>query len=192
MTGKSRRRADEILRHLPAGQCRMVEVGTEQGHVAAMILESHPRIHLTVVDSWLSQDEQPERYVATRNGHATLSRGQAAMRAARARSRLRTFGERACVLHMASLSAVSQIEDLSLDLVFIDGDHSFEGVTEDIAAWWPKIRPGGWLAGHDFRNPDPRFDFTGVERAVSGWVARHRLDLELGDEMCWFVRKPTA
>ena len=36
----------------------------------------------------------------------------------------------------------------SLDLVYVDGDHSYQGAASDIAAWWPNIRPGGVMAGH--------------------------------------------
>ena len=48
-----------------------------------------------------------------------------------------------------SLDAVQTFDDGSLDLVFIDGDHSFAAVRADIAAWLPKVRPGGILCGHD-------------------------------------------
>jgi cephalosporin hydroxylase len=46
-------------------------------------------------------------------------------------------------------------------LVFIDADHSYEGVRDDIATWRPLIQPGGIIAGHDY---DPQF--PGVAKAV--------------------------
>jgi hypothetical protein len=45
------------------------------------------------------------------------------------------------------------IGDGIVDFVYIDGDHSYEAVKEDIAGWWPKVKVGGILAGHDY---DPR------------------------------------
>lgn len=45
------------------------------------------------------------------------------------------------------------------DLVFLDGEHGYEGVRADIAAYLPLVRPGGLMAGHDFPKP-------GVRRAV--------------------------
>lgn len=48
----------------------------------------------------------------------------------------------------------------SLDFVFIDADHSYQGVSRDIAAWRPKVKAGGIVAGHD-RIQD------GVKRAVA-------------------------
>ncbi|MCW8139438.1 MAG: class I SAM-dependent methyltransferase, partial [Planctomycetota bacterium] len=37
----------------------------------------------------------------------------------------------------------------SVDLVFIDGDHSWVGIDRDWEAWLPRVRVGGWLALHD-------------------------------------------
>jgi len=41
------------------------------------------------------------------------------------------------------------IRDGALDLVFLDGDHSYGATQADIAAWSPKLRSGGILCGHD-------------------------------------------
>jgi hypothetical protein len=38
-----------------------------------------------------------------------------------------------------------------LDFVYIDGNHSLPYVIADLAAWVPKVRPGGIVSGHDFR-----------------------------------------
>lgn len=40
--------------------------------------------------------------------------------------------------------------DGSVDFVFIDADHSYEGVKKDILAWLPKVKKGGVLSGHDY------------------------------------------
>jgi len=49
-----------------------------------------------------------------------------------------------------SLDAVKDFEDESLDFVYIDGDHCFEAVVADIAAWLPKVRKGGIISGDDY------------------------------------------
>jgi hypothetical protein len=51
---------------------------------------------------------------------------------------------------MGSEEAVSLFEDGSLDMVFIDGDHTRKGVTRDIENYLPKIKPGGVICGHDY------------------------------------------
>jgi predicted O-methyltransferase YrrM len=49
----------------------------------------------------------------------------------------------------------------SIDLIFIDGDHSYEACKADIAAWAPYARRGGVMAFHDFGSRA-----EGVTRAI--------------------------
>jgi predicted O-methyltransferase YrrM len=65
--------------------------------------------------------------------------------------------ERVEVLQGLSDESATRFKDASVDLVFIDADHSAEWVERDLRAWRPKVRPGGILAGHDYgsrRYPD--------------------------------------
>lgn len=57
--------------------------------------------------------------------------------------------------------AASQYADNSLDFVFIDAGHSYENAHADIQAWLPKVKTGGFLAGHDYGSA------PGVNRAVN-------------------------
>lgn len=57
----------------------------------------------------------------------------------------------------------------SVDFAFIDAGHTYEAVSGDIAAWWPRVRPGGLLAGHDYHN------FAAVRAAVDRFVSEHAL-----------------
>lgn len=57
------------------------------------------------------------------------------------------------VLQTDSVAASAQFNDKSLNTVFIDADHSYECVRDDILAWLPKVKPGGILAGHDCDEP---------------------------------------
>lgn len=60
-------------------------------------------------------------------------------------------------VHAADSVDYSQsFPDHTLDFVFIDGDHSTERVHTELAAWLPKIRPGGTVAGHDWTLPSVR------------------------------------
>lgn len=62
---------------------------------------------------------------------------------------------------MASVDAAPMVPDGWADFLFIDAGHSFAAVTADIEAWERKVRPGGWIGGHDYH---PKF--PGVIRAV--------------------------
>jgi predicted O-methyltransferase YrrM len=53
-----------------------------------------------------------------------------------------------------------------VDLVFIDGDHSYEGCRGDIKAWLPRIKRGGLLALHDYHKPPDDKPHPGVDQAV--------------------------
>ena len=92
-----------------------------------------------------------------------------------------------------SLEAAQEFHEESADFVFIDAGHDYESVKADLAAWWPKVKPGCHLAGHDYFY-DKRRDGsanTGVARAVSEFVMEHKLDkLTLFLEQdCWLVEK---
>lgn len=52
-----------------------------------------------------------------------------------------------------SPGATSSFADGSLDFVYIDADHNYQPVLEDLGAWWPKLKTGGMMAGHDFVDP---------------------------------------
>ncbi|TXI03390.1 MAG: class I SAM-dependent methyltransferase [Rhizobium sp.] len=158
-------RGHAILKRLPFNAIA-AEVGVLIGQLSEYLLAQRQDLQLLMVDNWLTTDQQPEAYRATGDDHA-LHADSARVRSHRqqAEARAKRFGARAAIMPMASVEAASRLEDGMLDLVFIDADHSYEGVKADIAAWLPKIKGGGWIGGHDYRNPDPRFRF-GVDRAV--------------------------
>jgi predicted O-methyltransferase YrrM len=62
---------------------------------------------------------------------------------------------------MDQLEAVKTYETGSLDFVFLDSDHSYEGTRDAIMAFLPKLKPDGTLAGHDYN-----VDYPGVIQAV--------------------------
>jgi len=61
-----------------------------------------------------------------------------------------------------SLSYSKTIKDNAIELVYIDGLHTYKGCKEDIQAWLPKIMKGGFIAGHDYGSRH----FPGVRQAV--------------------------
>jgi predicted O-methyltransferase YrrM len=61
------------------------------------------------------------------------------------------------VLRTTSEGASRELADASLDWVFIDADHAFAEVLEDVRRWLPKVKPGGLLSGHDYGQAGVRF-----------------------------------
>lgn len=87
---------------------------------------------------------------------------------------------RSVVIRQRSVDAAQMFADRSLDFVYIDANHDYAHVAEDIAAWWPKMNPGGIFAGHDYNEISPD-----LRRAVDEFVCRHGLALHVTE--CDFI-----
>jgi hypothetical protein len=72
------------------------------------------------------------------------------------------FADDVQILISDSLAAAALFPDASLSWVHLDARHDYDSVTADIAAWLPKVIPGGWLSGDDY---DP-YAWPGVVDAV--------------------------
>ena len=93
---------------------------------------------------------------------------------------MKKFGLDPKLLHMSSHEASNQFEDNYFDMVFIDAEHTYEAVKQDIQDWYPKVKRGGFLAGHDR-------EFPGVTKAL-GEEFGHLVQTN-GYNM-WFYDKP--
>jgi len=60
------------------------------------------------------------------------------------------LGEFIEVVPYESLKAVKLFNDGFLDFVYIDSSHEYEQTKKEIATWFPKVKDGGILSGHDF------------------------------------------
>lgn len=78
-----------------------------------------------------------------------------------------------CPIKLPSERAAALFADASVDFVYLDGDHGGAAVRRDLEAWFPKIRPGGVLAGHDYLNKD----FPGVRESADAFFAEKQLPL---------------
>lgn len=81
--------------------------------------------------------------------------------------------------------ASKNFHDGSVDFVFIDGDHTYESVSKDINLWFPKIKAGGILAGHDYGGRGDRTGRFGVKKAVD----EHFEEVNVEPHMIWWVYK---
>lgn len=76
-------------------------------------------------------------------------------------SRINPFKIKVTILRGLSHKMSEEIKDNELSMVYIDADHSYEGVKGDLNAFYSKVRSGGIIAGHDYTSTD-----YGVFRAV--------------------------
>lgn len=179
-------RAAEVLKRLNgAAEPRIAEVGVFKGDMSAALLRGHPTVQLDMIDSW--EGEGAAYAGDSGDWHAELSQGAQDGFMDAAFERTAFAGDRRVLVQARSVVAARMLP-VSYDFVFLDADHSYEGVAADIAAWAPKVKPGGWLGGHDYANKD--FPGFGVTNAVDEFVAESGLSLELGENFCWFVRIP--
>ena len=71
-----------------------------------------------------------------------------------------------------TIKAANLFDDNSLDWIYLDANHSYDGVLGDLKAWWPKIKNGGFLFGDDYSIYDLKSDETfGVERALNDFFS---------------------
>ena len=93
------------------------------------------------------------------------------------------FNSAAQIVRKESLEAAKDIPDGTLDFCYIDGDHSFDAVYKDICAWFPKVRAGGLIGGHDFTEAE-------VKSGVFKFIVTHNKDLGIdgGLNDWWFVK----
>lgn len=66
------------------------------------------------------------------------------------------------------------VNDNTLDLLYLDANHSYDGVKNDLNAWFYKVKTGGVIAGHDFLNPA-----YGVRQAVYEFTRAGNFDLKI-------------
>lgn len=87
---------------------------------------------------------------------------------------------------MSSVEAAKLYDDNSLFFVFIDGSHLYEAVREDIIAWLPKVKSGGFIGGHDIDQPE---EFNGVRRAVDELIGPQNIKVYNKGWASWLHRK---
>jgi hypothetical protein len=169
-----------VLTELVNGAARRgAEVGVFAGDLSGYLLKHNPHLHLYMVDRWRAD----ETYVDVLK-EMTAQKWEHVKAAALAHTEF--AADRRTILHADSVPAAAQVEDGTLDFAFIDGDHGYAGCYADIVAWWPKVRIGGFLCGHDFGCP---YQGVGVVRAVALFCAERDLRYGTATDWVWWTRK---
>jgi hypothetical protein len=176
-------RSWEILQRIPRDRPVVgVEVGVFVGNNAVQLLQQRPNLTLHLVDPW---DVGTADYRSTADYQARFPRAKWDQVYAAARQRVAFAGERARVTRATSAAALATIADQSLDFAWLDANHSRAAVTADLL-WARKVRPGGWIGGHDYHHPKARQRNYGVTEAVDSWRADR--PITTGRDTTWFVQ----
>ena len=178
----------QAVRAFPSGS-HFVEVGAFLGKssacMAVEILNSEKDIRFDVVDSWEAEGYGASQYFLPNKREAE----------AHGSSLYQDFVFNVCrtpdlwrivkPVKLRSAVAAALYAPESIDFLFLDADHRYEEVVNDLAAWTTKIKPDGVIAGHDFNN------------AELYWAVVERFSLKVGairttkNRLCW-IHDPTG
>jgi hypothetical protein len=146
-----------------------VELGVAAGAHALQILKAHESLNYLGVDAWEDHHDEAERM--------------------RVQALLEPYKKRVVLWKMRFDEAAQLVGDASVDLVYVDGyAHTGQEAGQTLEDWWPKVKPGGIFAGHDY---DARYRPT-VE-AVDAFARRHNVPVKVIHEKplpSWMIRKP--
>jgi hypothetical protein len=165
------------------------EVGVWRGDFSEAVLEhAKPRLfHL--IDPWQFH-EDPGFARARFSGRSATDQKKVDEVFESVRSRFASeLGRGVVVIHReTSDTALRDLADGSLDWIYIDGNHRYEYVKDELARSLDLVRPGGVIAGDDYANPGWWDD--GVTRAVDEFVAAgHAAVVEIRDHQ-FVLRRP--
>ena len=143
------RRWHAALHRIRNGQVLVAEIGVWQGHFSEMILRKRPNAQIVQVDRW--QEYAPDESAGDPASKIAQG-GQAIFDEAYDMNlaRVAPFKDRVEILRMDSVEAAEKLANRIFDLIFVDDDHSYHGCLRTIKAWYPKVKKGGYIGGHDY------------------------------------------
>jgi hypothetical protein len=176
---------ENMIKTLPDGAI-WVEVGCWMGRsLVWLMVESQlqgKQFEVHAVDSWQGN---PNESWYTKNADKLDGLFE------KFQANLEPFKDQFKTHRCLSWDGAANFEDASVDYVLIDAGHDEESVSKDIAAWWPKVKPGGYMGGDDYVVND-----WGVFPAVQAFIKKQGLELKIelnegsNKSYSWLVRKP--
>lgn len=135
-----------------------VEMGVERGLYSEVLCKANPDLYLRSIDAWAVYEGYRDHVTQQKISEIYID----------ARKRLMNYN---CTLIRAfSMDAVKKFEDNTLDFVYIDGNHEYQQVVNDIAEWQKKVRVGGIISGHDYILRKGGQYLMHVPHAVEGYI----------------------
>lgn len=143
------------------------EIGVQRGLFSKEILSKWPSGHLTLIDAW--------EYISdnTYDDIANVSNDQHLNNMKIAEENVLPFFGRYKIIKGYSNKIYSIFPDKYFDLVYLDANHKYEYVYEDILLWINKVKLGGYLCGHDYVDGNLNEGNFGVKSAVLDFFKRN-------------------
>jgi len=171
-------RGDFIASLIKQHDCKIgYEIGVSNGGTFGKILKKCDNIEWHGVDPWVVCPEYDKRP----NGKGKWNHDSNYEKVQEIVSK---YPKRAYTHRMTSVEAAKEVEDRSIDIVFIDGLHTYEGVKEDLEAWVPKIKIGGIISGHDYKGMKIHEGVTIRVNEVFG-----EKNITPGPDVTWWLHK---
>ena len=150
----------------------IVEIGVRKGGNFRSMIKCNPTLAVAV-DCWKEVPGKPMYNDVGASQH-TLD--------AEYNNMVMEFGhlDNVKIVRNFSVEASEQFPDQFFDFVYIDAAHTYDEVKRDLKAWYPKVKDGGILSGHDYF-PDTRIwrgDPCGVYQAVNEFVEEKNLSVD--------------
>lgn len=148
------------------------EVGVWKGDFSEEILNLYPKCHIYLIDPWKSITDIPERFHSKPQNEMDEIYESVKERFSK--------NSNITILRDFSKSASDKFIDSYFDWIYLDGNHSYDYVKEDLYLWWEKLSNGGVLIGDDYQEGDYQvnvLDF-GVVKAVNEFIKEKAGDIK--------------
>ncbi|OGC69959.1 hypothetical protein A2415_04875 [candidate division WWE3 bacterium RIFOXYC1_FULL_39_7] len=141
-----------------------VEIGVEQGVFSEIICQNKNVQKLYSIDAWKSHREYRDH-----THQQKLDKFYEL-------SKIRLSPYDCELVRKFSSEAASDFMDKVLDFVYIDANHDYEHVTEDIEMWLKKVKSGGIISGHDYIRRKGQDKYYAVVQAVNDFVKANKIE----------------
>lgn len=150
----------ELVKLLPPNSV-VAEIGVAEGSFSKELLDAGVE-RLFMVDAWT--------HLPSVTGDGNFPQEWHDKNYNCAFNKVQPYGWRAKLLRGLSVEMANNVPDDSLDMLYLDAGHFYQAVSDDLTAWYPKVKSGGIVAGHDYLCKDYQ-----VKEALEYFIMANRI-----------------
>ena len=159
-----------------------IEIGVAEGNYSEKLLKTSNLSKLYLLDTWEvnTTDMNGDPYGDIRYKGVV--------------KKMREYGDRVEVIRGNSLIEFGRFPDSYFDFIYLDANHEYEYIKQDLNNWYPKCKVGGVFSGHDYFNGMTRRGMCGVKQAIDEFCNHKEITplVTFGTEKCpasWYIIK---